>query len=197
MIKAFGWAAFPGLMIGAVLIPMIGVLALLVGILITVVVGGVAYGMAEGVGNTAAVVLNPAAGSRGVQNSRAEALLAQGRAQEAVIAWEVTALEHPSDPTAPTAIARICRDSLSDAERAPHWFKQALRAAGDGPAARVVIRELVEVSRRLPDRGASAAPELARFSHVFQGTTDAEWAENELIAIKRLIAEGRGDSRDP
>ncbi len=189
MIKAFGWAAFPGLMIGAVLIPMIGVFAILVGLLIIAGVGGAAYAMSEGVGGAAAVALNPAAGSRGVRNSRAEALLAQGRAQEAVDEWEMTALEHPDDSRAPSAVARIHRDYLDQPEDAVRWFKKALRAAGGSSEARVLMRELVGVAGKLSDQGASAAPELARYASANEGNPEGEWASRELGFIKEAMAQ--------
>lgn len=194
--RVMAWAAFPAVFIGLVLIPMIGVWAPVVAVLIFVLVAGFALGITEGAGSVASTWLHPAAGGRGVTNSRAEALLAQGRWQDAVDEWEMTAQENPDDPTASSAVARIHRDHLSNPDQAVIWFKKAFAAAGSDPGARVLLRELVEVARRLPDQGATAAPVLARYADANQENSEGTWASEELARIKEVIRDRERPSED-
>lgn len=119
--------------------------------------------------------------------SLAESLVARGRYEDAVSAFELAVGEHPEDPVPYLRIARVHRDHLEDPERAARWFKRARRDAEMPPAReRAVTRELIELYEKMgePTR---AAPELARLAEVHEGTPEAEWALGELEEVKKLI----------
>lgn len=119
------------------------------------------------------------------EHSQAEALVAQGRYQEAVDAFEMAVSEDPSDPAPYLRIARIYRDHLSRPDDAARWFRRAGRGASlPGGISFLVRKELVELyTYRLgaPER---ALPELARMAEELAGTAEGEWAAAELGEIK-------------
>ena len=121
--------------------------------------------------------------------SLAESLVARGMYDEAIAAFEEVIAEDPSDPTPYLRIARIYRDRLTGLDQAAGWFKRALDesslSAGTATLAR---RELVELYvSRMGEPGRAAAL-LARTAEERAGTTEGEWAAEELTRVKAMIA---------
>ncbi|NJD19896.1 MAG: tetratricopeptide repeat protein [Gemmatimonadetes bacterium] len=123
------------------------------------------------------------------EHSRAEALVAQGRYQEAVDVFEMAVAEDPSDGAAYLRIARIYRDHLAKPEAAARWFRRALREAtlpaGQAGLARKELVELFAHRLGTPER---ALPDLARIAEDLAGTPEGEWASVQIREIKARMA---------
>lgn len=195
-LKAAGWA-ISGAILGAVL----GVYGMgwrgWPAILLPVcVVGGwliaflVPLAFSSGAGKAAGTLYAPSGKStpRAKEHSYAESLVARGRYEEAVDAFELAVQEDPADPGPYLRIARIYRDHLERFEDAARWFRRACREAALSPGQAILARrEMVEVYvHRLGDPG-KAAPELARMAEEMEGTPEGEWAAEELRHVKALM----------
>ena len=127
--------------------------------------------------------------------SQAESLVARGLYQEAVTAFELAALEDPTDPTPYLRVARIKRDHLGELEDAARWFRRALRESQAPPGVALLARkELVELYTHrmgVPER---ALPELARMAEELAGSAEGAWAAAEYAAIKARLAEDPGST---
>lgn len=150
----------------------------------SVIVGG--SGMLAGT-----IYMPGGGGGRRREYSLAESLVARGRYEDAVTAFELAVAEHPDDPVPYLRIARVSRDHLDAPERAARWFKRGRDESemSDGQR-RIVTRELIELYRRVgePTR---AAPELARLAELFPDTREGRWAREELAEVKKMIADER------
>jgi tetratricopeptide (TPR) repeat protein len=144
-------------------------------------------------GSAASVLYAPSSGAppRKKEYSQAESLVASGRYEEAVSAFELAVAEDPSDPTPYLRIARIHRDHLGRAEDSVRWFRRALResevARGTAILARKELIELFSHRMGAPER---ALPELARMAEELAGSPEGEWAASELREIKARLSEG-------
>lgn len=144
----------------------------------------------EGAGWAASTLCGPSGSStpRRLEHSRAEALAARGHYREALVAYEVAALEHPDDPTPRVRMARIHRDSLGEPEEAIRCFRQARENPGVAEGQwRAISRELIEVFTGSLAQPVRAAPELARLAERASGTPEGEWAARELHRVKLLL----------
>lgn len=121
--------------------------------------------------------------------SGAESLVARGRYEDAITAFELAIAEDPRDPTPYLRVARIYRDQLGRLEDCARWFRRALREADlqAAPAALAVRRELVELFVHRMKTPGRAAPELARMAEDWAGTPEGEWAARELADVKRSL----------
>jgi hypothetical protein len=116
--------------------------------------------------------------------SYADSLVARGQHEQAVVAYEELARQHPADPEPRLREARVLRDHLREYERAVIVFRQLLNPHTKPEVELVVLREIVEIhlhKLRQPER---ALPYLARLGEKFHGTSTAEWARGEARAIK-------------
>ena len=122
--------------------------------------------------------------------SRAEALAARGHYDDAVALYQEAIDEIPSDPEPYLRIARLLRDKVNDPEQAAVWLQRALQEAElRGSWEIALVRELAELYRHRIGAPARAAPLLAKFAERYEGSTDGEWAREELADVKRLMAE--------
>mgnify|MGYP001591330394 CR=1 FL=1 len=153
----------------------------------------VALAIANSAGSAASNLYSPASGAppRPKEYSQAESLVARGRYEEAVDAFELAVAEDPGDPTPYLRIARVYRDHLAKPEDAARWFRRAVRESAPPPGTLFLARkELVEIyTHRLgaPER---ALPELARMAEELAGTQEGDWAAREIRDIKARVSEG-------
>ena len=124
--------------------------------------------------------------------SAPQALVAQGRYEEAAAAWEIAAAESDGDPEPYLVLARLFRDHLGRPEEAAAWFRRARRDA-TLPAGYdlLVSQELIELYRGKLGQPQRAIPELARICERFPGTPNAAAAERELADLRAQITEDR------
>ena len=143
--------------------------------------------IANSAGAAASTLYAPSGKStaRNKEYSQAEAMVAQGRYEDGITAFELAVSEDATDPTPYLRIARVYRDQLSRHDDAARWFRRALRESAIPPGVAFLARkELVEVySHRLgqPER---ALPELARMAEELEGTEEGAWAARQLAEIK-------------
>lgn len=191
MLKSVAWGAVPGAFFGIVVGAGIGgVLGVLAGLALFVGLSGFGFWVSEAAGRAGNTFLHPSARlAKAPANSRADALEARGDFQEAVDAWEVTASEFPDHPEPAARVARLYRDHLNDPDAAFRWLKRAVERAEFGPEARVPMREIVGVAKKLDPTGRAAAPLLARYAEVAEAASEGEWARGELAWIKERMAE--------
>jgi tetratricopeptide (TPR) repeat protein len=170
-----------------------------------VVVVGVAVGwlavtlatllMVGSAGSAASTLYTPSAGgTRKKEHSQAESLVARGRYEDAISAFELAIAEDATDPTPYLRIARVYRDHLGRFEDAARWFRRALRDA-QLPAGTAFLtrKELVELFTHRMKASERALPELARMAEELAGTPEGEWAATQLREIKaRLREDGAG-----
>jgi hypothetical protein len=125
--------------------------------------------------------------------SAAQALVAQGRYEEAAGAWEIAAAESGGDPEPYLALARLYRDQLNRPEDAAAWFRRARRDATLPPGHDLLVsQELIELYRAKLGQPQRAIPELARICERFRGTPNAVAAERELAVLREELGRERG-----
>lgn len=186
--KAFGFASFPALFIGGVVMVKIGLvpgLLVMGGIFLGVSGGALAF--SELVSSSVRGATNPYGIPRARDHSKADAFLAKGDPVSALAVLDALLEEFPNDAEALIWIARIRRDDLSDPAGAIEAFRTA-RASGSlsTPQMRLTIREMVDLARGLGEP-ARVAADLARQRDAYAGTDEAEWATLELVEAKRSI----------
>ena len=121
--------------------------------------------------------------------SLAESYVARELFDEAIAAFEVAIVEHPTDPMPYLRIARIRRDRLRDDEGAARWFKRMLAESDAAPGLVLLARkELVELFAVRMGQPRRAAPLLARIADEAVGTPEGAWAAEELRRVKERIA---------
>ena len=125
------------------------------------------------------------------EHSRAEAMAAAGRYEQAISEFELAIAEDPSDPSPYLRVARIHRDHLGRLEDAVRWFRRALRES-QAPRGTAILarRELIELFTHRMGAPERALPELARMTEELAGSPEAEWAAAELREIKARLSEG-------
>lgn len=121
--------------------------------------------------------------SQGTGFSRQEALVAQGRPDEAVTAYWQRLMESPGDVRAMIALARLLGGPLGDAEGAETLYQRA-RAEPTGPAwERVITDDLIDLYGRMGMDG-KLRTELARFAELHRGTQAGNAARAQLDRLK-------------
>ena len=111
--------------------------------------------------------------------SRQEALVAQGRPEDAAESYRNLLAESPGDVAAMVALARLLAGPLSDGDGAEALYRQA-RALEPGPEwERVIGNDLIDLYGRKGMDG-KLRSELARFADHHPGTQAAESARAEL-----------------
>jgi tetratricopeptide (TPR) repeat protein len=115
--------------------------------------------------------------------SRQEALVAQGRPEEAVTAYRQRLIEHPEDVAAMVALARLLSGVLDDREAAEELYGRA-RASLPGQAwERVISNDLIDFYRRMGMDG-KLRNELARFAELHRGTLAGSAARDQLNRLE-------------
>ena len=153
--------------------------------------------LVEGAGSAGGALHAPSSGAppRKKEYSQAESLVARGLYQEAVTAFELAALEDPSDPTPYLRVARIKRDHLGELEDAARWLRRALRESQAPPGVALLARkELVELYTHRMGAPERALPELARMAEELAWSAEGAWAAAEYAAIKARLAEDPGST---
>lgn len=118
-----------------------------------------------------------------------KSLAVRGRYEEAAVAYEAEAAEHPEDPEPYLQLARLYRDRLIDFEEAAVWFKRARQAEEmDRGRDLVVTQELIELYTRKLLNPRRAMPELARLIDRHPRSPPAAAARLELAALRDKIA---------
>jgi tetratricopeptide (TPR) repeat protein len=138
-------------------------------------------------GSAASMLYAPSSGAppRRKDHSRADSLVATGKHEEAVDAFELAVAEDPTDPTPYLRIARVYRDHLGKPEDAARWFRRALREAALPAGMSFLARkELVELYTHRMGAPERALPDLARMAEELAGTPEGDWAAGELREIK-------------
>ena len=190
LFHAAGWSLFPGIFTGAAVGYSRGsiMLGLSVMLAISVVVSGVALLISEGGGWFARRVSHPISIPYRFDHSGARALITRGEIEGGVQAFEEAAATSPEDPVPYIEFARVHRDHLGKHDSALLWFRRA-RDTGklSTGEARVVMREILELARKHLDNPLRVAPDLAKHSHQFEGTDEAEWAVRELAEMKAAL----------
>jgi len=160
---------------------------LIVGYLVTFFV---TKNIVEGSGKAAGTIYHPSgrASPEKHEYSYADSLVARGRYEEAVEAFEVAVSEYPEDPEPYIRIARLNRDKLSEYEDAVFWFKRA-RNDSDISAGQelLVTQEMIEIYRDKLGAPTRAIPELARIIDRFPDDPVVDWARAELVRLKELV----------
>ena len=146
-------------------------------------------------GRIASTLYAPSSGAlpRKKEHSHAESLVATGRYEEAVSAFELAVAEDPSDPTPYLRIARIHRDHLGEYEEAVRWFRRTLReSSAPRGTAMLARKELIELFTHRMGTPERALPELARMAEESAGSPEGGWAATELREIKARLSEQGG-----
>jgi tetratricopeptide (TPR) repeat protein len=150
-------------------------------------------------GRAAQTIYHPSGEStpRRREYSRAAALAAQGKYEDAAVAYEAHVTEHPSDPDPYFTLARLCLDHLDRPEEAIHWYSRVRdEARVTEPQALIATQEIANIYLRRLRTPRKAIPELARLCERFSHTPAAEHARRELDEMRRLLAREREDGID-
>jgi len=182
--------AIPGGVIGAAAFFYLGfspLLGLVVGYALT-------YGLTSGIvavaGRAAGTIYHPSgkATPHIREYSRAAALAAHGRYEEAITAYEAALSEFPEDAEPYICIARIYRDRLVDYEQAAYWFKRARSDSQiESGKELMVTQELIEVYTKRLGAPTRAIPELARLIDRFPNHPAADWARRERDRLRPTL----------
>ena len=146
-------------------------------------------------GAAASVIYYPTGDSTPAQReySRPQALVAQGRFEEAINAYEACVLEFPEDPEPYLRIARVYRNDLQRYEEAIAWFKKARSQARMSPVLeQVATQEIVEICTHKLATPQRAIPELARLADRFPGTEPGRWAKQRLQELRAMMIQAQG-----
>jgi hypothetical protein len=115
--------------------------------------------------------------------SRQEALVAQGRTEEAATAYRQRLIEHPTDVAAMVALARLMSGALADPEVAEELYLRA-RAERAGPEwERIITNDLIDLYGRTGTDG-KLRSELARFAELHRGTHAGNAARAQLDRLE-------------
>lgn len=195
----FGMAG--GLPVGALLAMKVGgnpILFMLSGfVLVLLVTLGISEIALRTGGRAAQMIYNPRGTAVRREYSRAGALEAQGRYEDAAAAYEAACLEYPEDPEPYFRLARLLRDRLERHDEAARWFERCRAESRlEGLQGLVISQELIELyihKLRTPRR---AIPELTLLCERYPGTPAAEAAQRELAEMRELLARERQEAVD-
>jgi len=116
--------------------------------------------------------------------SRQEALVAQGRLEEAAAAYRLHLADHPHDVAAHVALGRLLAGPLADPAGAAAAYRAARQSNATGDWDRIISNDLIDLYRRSGQEG-KLRVELARFGELYRGTTAGEAALEQLRLLKR------------
>lgn len=160
---------------------MLAVVAL--GLLVGVALGFGSWYLAGRAGAGAAHVLLSAGNLPPAPSfSYQESLVARGRYQEAVDAFEAHLLDHPDDLDASLAMAGILAGHLRQFDQAAQVYRR-VREAGSPTHEFRAHQALIDLHRATGDRG-RLMTELARFADRFRGTAAGRAARVALTEMK-------------
>jgi hypothetical protein len=160
--------------------------------IIIVVAGGGSLLFSEIMGRTTAQILHPGSTARGREYSGVAALVARGRYQDAILAYETAAAEYPDDYIPCLKLAALLSDRVGDAEGSLRWYREARRRGIHPAEERAVMRQMVEAAER-GGNGLLAAPDLARYAEERSGTDEEAWARRTLVELKQALRDAEAD----
>ena len=185
------WALAAGLPMGGLVGWLLG-RELLGAILGPTIIYVIAYLVLEGGGKAGSLLFISSGSStpKGPGYSRAEALTVQGDLEGAIVAYQAAILDAPEHAEPYVRIARIHRDRLDAPLEALGWFRRAVEESEIASGMEMLVRrEMAELFIHRLGEPQKAAPDLARLAESRAGTSDGDWAEEELARIKKLMAE--------
>lgn len=121
--------------------------------------------------------------------SRQEALVAQGRHEEAAAAYRLHLLGAPHDIAAMVALGRLLGGPLGDPPGAEAAYLAARRREPDTGWARVITNDLIDLYERTGQDGRMRV-ELARFADRYRGTREGDAAGERLRAMREVPRQG-------
>lgn len=121
--------------------------------------------------------------------SRQEALVAQGRHEEAATAYRLHLLGAPHDIAAMVALGRLLAGPLGDAAEAEAAYLAARPLASGTGWERVVANDLIDLYERTGQDGRMRV-ELARFADRYRGTREGDAAAERLRAMREVPRQG-------
>jgi hypothetical protein len=163
--------------------------------IIIAVAGGGSLLFSEIMGRTTSQILHPSSTARGREYSGVAALVARGRYQDAILAYETAAAEYPDDYIPCLKLAALLSERVGDAEGSLRWYREARRRGVHPAEERAVMRQMVEAAER-GGNGLLAAPDLARYAEERTGTDEEAWARRTLVELKQALREDGSDGGD-
>jgi len=115
--------------------------------------------------------------------SRQEALVAQGKFEDAATAYRLHLLGAPGDIAAMVALGRLLAGPLADAEGAEATYVDARRLGPVADWERIIANDLIDLYERTGQEGRLQV-ELARFADRFRGTKAGDAAGERLRQLK-------------
>ncbi len=115
--------------------------------------------------------------------SRQEALVAQGRMDEAAAAYRLHLAESPQDVAALLALGRLLAGPMADADGAERAYLTARRCPAGTEWDRIISNDLIDLYERTKQEGRLRV-ELARFGALHRGTKASDAALDRLRALK-------------
>ena len=120
--------------------------------------------------------------------SLGDALVSQGKLEDAVREFERAAAMYPDDPEPRLRLARLYRDQLHHVDRAEYWFQRVMQMpAVDAATETLAARELVELYTHRVRQPERALPILARLAARHKGSPTGDWARTELQSLKQRV----------
>ena len=121
--------------------------------------------------------------------SRQESLVAQGRHEEAAVAYRLHLLGAPHDIAAMVALGRLLAGPLGDAPGAEEAYLSARRLESGTGWERVIANDLIDLYARTGEDGRMRV-ELARFADRYRGTREGDAAAERLRAMRETPRQG-------
>lgn len=116
--------------------------------------------------------------------SRQEALVAQGRLEEAAVAYRLHLAGHPHDVIALVALGRLLGGPLADPDGAAAAYRAARQSIPGGDWDRIISNDLIDLYARSKQDGRLRV-ELARFAETYRGTNAGDAALARLRELKQ------------
>ena len=116
--------------------------------------------------------------------SRQEALVAQGRLEDAAVAYRLHLADHPNDVAALVALGRLLGGPLADPEGAAAAYRTARQSPAGGDWDRIIANDLIDLYGRTGQEGRLRV-ELARFGETYRGTNAGDAAMARLRELKQ------------
>jgi tetratricopeptide (TPR) repeat protein len=196
--QALLWGVGLGLTVGIVLGALVAIqtgnvlLGFLVGpVLCTVGVGYGSQWIANQATKSVSEIYNPSGETTPHKHeySYEKSLVARGRYEEALAAFELAAIEHPDDPDPYFEAARLCKNELNRPEEAIAWYRRARADAHLSHGQEfLAMQEIVELYVQKLKNPRRAIPELSMLAERFPNEPAGQAARHELVEIREMLA---------
>jgi tetratricopeptide (TPR) repeat protein len=163
---------------------------LLIGVAAGIATGAFTFYLAHGVGSVVRAVAFDGAGTPyREQFSYQQALVMQGKVDDAIASFEALIVEHPHDVDIRIRAAELCAREKRDAARAADFFRAAQKLASISPGEEIyVTNRLVDLYIGPLNNPGRALIELRRLIDRYPGSPMAINAQAALTTIKARIA---------